>query len=602
MISVVNVVPQSLSGETNQDSEPSITVNPANPNEIVISAFTPNPFSATGNAPVFVSTDGGTTWSLNTVILSQSSTRDITASFGGGGRLYSGILRNPGSFRLNIARGTSSALATAIVDRTNVDQPFTKVGIVPSGPGAGNDRAYVGINDLALASTTGRTATVEVSLDAGAAAPAFASQRIERRGTGTAGQNGPQVRPAVHSDGTVYAAFCGWRSFSAASLVTTDIVLVRDDNWAGSGTTFDDLLDPADNVAGNRVVQGVTFTWNGTLGNDRLGGDLAIGVDPRDSGTVYLAWADVQSGSYTLHLRRSTDRGVTFSADLRTISNAKNPAIAINDDGLVGFAYQQVTGAAAAQRWETHLETSSNAFFTSDDLVLSTTPANTPAPTFLPYLGDYIHMVAHGTSFYGVFSANNTPDNANFPQGVTYQRNHDFGTHQLFAVNGTTLVNPSVDPFFFKFTPLPHLTRFTVFTGFTRFTDFTRFTRFTPFTLFTGLTRFTEFTRFTPFTEFTRFTRFVPLTRFTGFTRPPGPGPGPAPFIRFGNAVFTPDTLHVKNFEALAGVADELASVGITGLHQLATADPVLLAGQIGWSREDATEAVRTAQQLLLGL
>ena len=149
MISVVNIVPQSLSGETNQDSEPSITVNPANPDEILISAFTPNPFSSTGNAPVFVSTDGGSTWSLNIVVLSQSSTGDITASFGGGGRLYSGILRRPGSLRLNISRGTSSVLATAFVDRTNVDQPFTKAGIVSSGPAAGHDRVYVGVNDLA---------------------------------------------------------------------------------------------------------------------------------------------------------------------------------------------------------------------------------------------------------------------------------------------------------------------------------------------------------------------------------------------------------------------------------------------------------------------
>ena len=600
MISVVNVVPQSLSGETNQDSEPSISVNPANPDEILISAFTPNPFSSTGNAPVFVSTDGGSTWSLNIVVLSQSSTGDITTSFGGGGRLYSGILRRPGSLRLNIARGTSSALATAFVDRTNVDQPFTKAGVVGSGPAAGHDRVYVGVNDLALRTTTGRTATVEVSLDAGAATPSFVSHRIELRGTGSAGQNGPQVRPAVHSDGTVYAAFYGWRSFSSASLVTSDIVLVRDDNWASSGTTFDDLVDPGDGIAGNRVVQGVSFTWNGTLGNDRIGGDLATAVDPRDSGVVYLAWCDVQSGLYTLHLRRSTDRGLTFSTDLRTLTNAKNPTVAINEDGLVGFAYQRVTGTGSTQRWETHLETSSNAFSTFDDHLLSTTPTNTPIPTFLPYIGDYIHMVAHGKSLFGVFSANNTPDTANFPQGVTYQRNHDFGTHQLFAVNGTTQVNPSIDPFFFKFTPqLP----------FTQFTRFTPFTRFTEFTHFSDITRFTRFTRFTPFTQFSRFTpftRFTPLTRFTAFTLPPGPGPGPGPdpvpFIRFGNAVFTPERLDLANFDVLAGAAGELAAVGITGLHQLATADPVVLAGMTGWPRDDAAEAVRAAQRLLVGL
>jgi hypothetical protein len=66
--------------------------------------------------------------------------------------------------------------------------------------------------------------------------------------------------------------------------------------------------------------------------------------------------------------------------------------------------------------------------------------------------------------------------------------------------------------------------------------------------------------------------------------------------------VFASERLDIANFDVLADAADELAAVGITGLHQLATADPVLLAGMTGWSRDDAGEAVRAAQRLLLGL
>ena len=40
---LVNIIPRSLSGETNQDSEPTLAVNPANPLHIVASAFTPDP-------------------------------------------------------------------------------------------------------------------------------------------------------------------------------------------------------------------------------------------------------------------------------------------------------------------------------------------------------------------------------------------------------------------------------------------------------------------------------------------------------------------------------------------------------------------------------
>ena len=59
MILVVNMIPRALSGETNQDSEPNLAVNPADPLHIAGSAFTPDPAGGT-NAPIYVSSDGGT--------------------------------------------------------------------------------------------------------------------------------------------------------------------------------------------------------------------------------------------------------------------------------------------------------------------------------------------------------------------------------------------------------------------------------------------------------------------------------------------------------------------------------------------------------------
>lgn len=63
--------------------------------------------------------------------------------------------------------------------------------------------------------------------------------RVEKRTT--VGQDGQQCRPAVHSDGTAYAAFYGGRaltgSFPANTLVITsaDVVVVRDDRWGAGG-------------------------------------------------------------------------------------------------------------------------------------------------------------------------------------------------------------------------------------------------------------------------------------------------------------------------------------------------------------------------------
>src|SRR5437899_4165581 len=96
---VVNMIPRSLSRETNQDSEPAITVNPADPTQIVGTAFTPDPMGG-AFGPIFVSTDGGSTWRLNSIVPSaagsQLPTSDICLAFASaGGRLYGGILRVP---------------------------------------------------------------------------------------------------------------------------------------------------------------------------------------------------------------------------------------------------------------------------------------------------------------------------------------------------------------------------------------------------------------------------------------------------------------------------------------------------------------------------
>ena len=48
-----------------------------------------------------------------------------------------------------------------------------------------------------------------------------------------------------------------------------------------------------------------------------------------------------------------------------------------------------------------------------------------------------------------MFSGNNTPDLANFPEGVTYRRHADFVHHQLLDLDNVTRVPTSIDPFFF---------------------------------------------------------------------------------------------------------------------------------------------------------
>ncbi len=58
---VVNTVPAVRSDETDLNWQPSIAINPANPNEIVVTAYTDPP----NNVGYSYSYDGGQNWQLN---------------------------------------------------------------------------------------------------------------------------------------------------------------------------------------------------------------------------------------------------------------------------------------------------------------------------------------------------------------------------------------------------------------------------------------------------------------------------------------------------------------------------------------------------------
>jgi len=456
-ITIVNMIPASSSGETNNDTEPSIAVNPANPQQVAGTTFTPDPTGGT-QGPVFRSVNGGTTWDLPDFFPTQ--TIDQTLRFAGISNILYASYIDP-SDNMHIVRipdlavnGLAANLKTvAGTAGGNVfDQPYIESYTDMGGGGANTDRIYVGGNDWTLNSANPPAVIVQ-SLDAGIAAPVFTENTLESRAIH---RNGPQVRTAAHADGTVYAVFY---SFTAGGLlsdtnwtaITANVTIVRDDNWGNNGAPpYADLLD-TDSKAGKRIATGIQFTWDYILGEERTAGDLSIAVDPTNSKNVYVAWAELLSGVYTLHLMNSATGGATWSADLfaGAITNATHPCLAINSQGKIGFLYQQITGVGSTQTWETHFRSSPDGI-AWDDTILCTA-INSPTVNTIFSLGDYTHMMAVGKNFYGVFPADNTPNLANFPSTATviYNRNHNFATQQLFANNGVSVVSDSVDPFFF---------------------------------------------------------------------------------------------------------------------------------------------------------
>src|SRR5713226_3826190 len=150
-VKVVDLIPSSLSGETNQDSEPFLAIQTANPQVMVASAFTPNPVSSSGNAPVYVSQDGGNSWVLNAITPVQRMTCDITHALAPGenhprGDLHAGTLACSTAITLRESETNdvgSSATMNVQSTRSNVDQPFVRaLGI------SNADHIYVGVNDF----------------------------------------------------------------------------------------------------------------------------------------------------------------------------------------------------------------------------------------------------------------------------------------------------------------------------------------------------------------------------------------------------------------------------------------------------------------------
>jgi PKD repeat protein len=441
-ITVVNMVPRSLSNETGCDAEPSLAVNPANPLQMAGTAFTPNP-AAGSMAPYYVTTDGGSTWTLNLAMPGGSQTSDVSLRFGSTSNvLYAGILRADNT-NLNILRSSNflSSTVEILVDRANEDQPFLDARTI-----SGSDHVYIGNNDFNQSG--GKTATVDLSTNAATAtAPAgFAPSDVEARAT--ASQDGPSVRAASAPDGRVYAALLGWRS--GTSTFISDVVVTRDDSGGTGSSKFQSLIG-SDGSAGVKVATGQSMTFSSQLGSNRVGSSLAIAVDPTNSLIVYVCWGedngDSTGANWTLHLRRSTDGGVTWSGDLRTITGSTNPSLAVNSAGRAGFFYQKLVSGSWINQAE--FSAQSDAFANPTTIVLAQLPDQATSTCGQPTIGDYTNMMAVGTDFYGVFSGDNNPNAANFPHGVTYQRQANWSSNQLLGTDGATTVADSVDPFFF---------------------------------------------------------------------------------------------------------------------------------------------------------
>ncbi len=92
-VTVVNMIPNIMSDEQGDQSEPNLAVDPATPMRMAASAFITNP-KKPNNASIFLSNNGGQSWTLQPILpgsatLCTTSFCDVTLRFAGtSGKLY----------------------------------------------------------------------------------------------------------------------------------------------------------------------------------------------------------------------------------------------------------------------------------------------------------------------------------------------------------------------------------------------------------------------------------------------------------------------------------------------------------------------------------
>ena len=419
---VSNTDPNLRNSDTYSDSEPSLAINGANPNGIVITGFSSS-WNTNGNAAVFRSTNGGSTWTKafsvpppTGVTTGAGCPCDQVIDFDRSGRLL-GTFLNAVSNSVDIYTGSTTTPGNAagwhwatnvsgVARRTDHpaansgDQPWLRVTRDPVT--ATQDNAYVGYDDFS-------TFQVKVSVSRGSDPPRFVS-------TGVVGGMGAFVNPGTrlapdHRNGTVYVVYQRATRKNADGTVHVEYRLNRSTNagsvWTLNGSTSGVIVATGDSKQPTPKFGSV---------NALLGGVDAVAVD-NTSGSVYVVYGtrDASTGNDRLAIVRLV---TNFAGGLDVVSNrfvtgqvkAALPAVAVAANGTVGVLYDTFDGynASGFPLFSARLAQSTDRALTFSDvrLLAFASPAKDNGNARQRVLGDYQSLRSLGNTFYGTFTAN----------------------------------------------------------------------------------------------------------------------------------------------------------------------------------------------------
>jgi hypothetical protein len=378
------------------DTEPSIAVNPADPQDIAIVTFS-EPWGPGEKAPVWRSSDGGKTWRKERML------PQIDPGFGG-----------PADQALTFSAAGRLFLVTLGADgprlRNKILRPGSSPGELLLGAGFGDDQPQLGLQRASGTCAAriysawldtqngGGKSMVTASNDEGAnVQSAAAGHSLPNRTTRLAvGQNQAYVIfkarvPNSVSDGFEKARFMVRRSDDCGK------------KWNGLG---------GDGVSVTGTTEATTF-FTTEFGNPAKGkvararssdAWIATGTD----GAVYAVYVNRDSSGFgQLFVARSSDQGRTWSSKRVTdgTHHSAYPEIAVAANGTVGVLYVDYDDSGAKTIFRHRFARSFDQGGTwSDEILQSLDPGPLDNADNKFLWGDYQGLTAEGNAFYGVFS------------------------------------------------------------------------------------------------------------------------------------------------------------------------------------------------------
>jgi hypothetical protein len=418
-------------------NEPSLTANPLNPNQIVLTSFSGSSWAVGGNSTLFYSGDGGATWSYLFVIPPPTGTTtnincpcDQTVDWGRDGQLYATFLHYDTGAVVqsvysaqtptpNIAASWVYRTIAGVAQKTNlpamvdVDQPWLWSGPLDTDNARTNVSVVYDNFDAGFINEQTRAAD----------SPAFNPMDFTRdQATNVDGQQyndgmNPGNRLAIGPEGRIYTLYQRLVTSTGTVKELTYLINASSDG----GQTWS--VANSDHPSGAKIVAAnvLSFQGNGSkVGgvNALLGGITAINVDPA-TGTAWVVFGRrlTATSRDLLYLVPVTSSGGSLLVGTaRLISpgnlNSYLPAVAVLPNGEVGVLFLTYDGISS-YTWRL-VQTINGGVTLAKSTILHTftSPFTNNGSSNQRIFGDYIQLKAAGCEFFGAYPSRGTGVNS----------------------------------------------------------------------------------------------------------------------------------------------------------------------------------------------